>query len=446
MIDAKLLRKYDVPVPRYTSYPTALSFEPMTDVPEPSFGADSGPVSLYFHLPFCRKLCWYCACTKVISGRQSKSGTYLDRLFNEMELRLDSLADRDVVQLHLGGGTPTFFLAEELEALARWVRARLAVSADADFSIEIDPRELNDEQVVTLAKVGFNRASLGVQDHDPRVQKAINRHQPREMTQSAVERLRDAGISALNFDLVYGLPFQTVDSFRKTIEDVIALGPDRLAVYSYAHVPWAAPAQKLVTRDTELPGVDEKIGMFLEATRLLTDAGFVHIGMDHFARPDDDLSTSLQAGTLRRNFMGYTTHRGVDIQAFGASAISQTQDAYFQNHREIAQWEESVDAGEAPVFRGFELDHDDRVRRDVIMQVMCSNRVDLDQVGAKWGIDAHDYFAEELSELDSLAADGLIEADAKGFVVTATGRFLVRNVAATFDARRRSQSGFSKAI
>ena len=394
---------------------------------------------------YCRALCWYCACNKVVTRRQSKSGLYLDRLLAELELRAESLEHRPIVQMHLGGGTPTFFTATDLEALARFVRSRLDVVDDAELSIEIDPRELDDDQIAALADTGFTRASLGVQDHDPRVQEAIHRIQPYEMTQSAVDRLRNAGIGAINVDLVYGLPHQTEASFRETVRDVIALEPDRLAIYSYAHVPWAAPAQKLLTRDTELPGADAKIAMFLAAAELLADHGYVHIGMDHFARPDDSLSEALREGTLRRNFMGYTTHRGVDIHGFGASAISQTPNTYFQNARELAEWEERVSSGETPVIRGYRLSTEDRLRRDAIMSVMCSNRLDFSSIGDPYDIDGLDFFATSFDALEQLADDGLVRMEDGILDVTAKGRFLVRNVAHTLDTRRELR-GFSKAI
>ncbi len=445
LINADLLRKYNVPTPRYTSYPTALAFEPMDALPDSNTAPDE-PVALYFHLPFCRSLCWYCACTRVITRRQAKSGLYLERLFAELDSRLDRLGTRPVVQVHLGGGTPTFFQAEELEALARYVHERLNVARDAEFSVEIDPRELHEEQIDALARSGFNRASLGVQDHDPRVQKAIHRDQPWEQTARAVRELRSAGIRNINFDLIYGLPFQSVESFGKTIDDVLTLAPDRLAVYSYAHVPWAAPAQKLVVRDTELPDANEKIGMFLAAADILESEGYTHIGMDHFAVAEDALTTALADGTLRRNFMGYTTRRGVDIHAFGMSAISQTGDAYFQNHRELGPWEAAVDSGLAPVVRGYVLDRDDQLRRDLIMQIMCSNQVDFAELGEAWDVDAPAYFATELDELSSLVDDGLVDVDEHRLRVTRRGRFLVRNIASVFDATRRGQSRYSRAI
>lgn len=438
----ELLARYDVPTPRYTSYPTALAFEAMDDIP-PDEG--EGPVSLYFHMLFCRQLCWYCACTKEITRQQSRSGVYLDRMLTELELRAKTIAHRPIVQMHLGGGTPTFFTAEELGALTRFVRDRFDVASDADLSIEIDPRELSDEQVAVLAEAGYTRASLGVQDHDPSVQEAIHRIQPFEVTAHAVERLRRAGIRDVNFDLVYGLPHQTAESFAKTAKDVATLRPDRLAVYSYAHVPWVAPAQKLLTRNLELPNASQKIEMFLAAAEVFESHGYRHIGMDHFALPDDTLTTALDDGEMRRNFMGYTTHRGVDIHAFGASAISQTQRTYFQNARDLGDWEAAIDEGRPAVVRGVVLTDEDRLRRAVIMGVMCSNRVNLAEIATRFG-SSPNHFAAELSALAPLVADGLVELEDHVLEVTPLGRFLVRNVAAVFDASRDRHQGYSRAV
>lgn len=441
----ELLARYNVPTPRYTSYPTALAFEPM-EPPRPTTADAGRPVSLYFHMIFCRSMCWYCACTKEITHSTSRGGQYLDRLLGELELRADWLHHRPIVQMHLGGGTPTFFTSAELEALTRFVRYRFDVSPDAELSIEIDPREVSDEQIDALARSGYRRASLGVQDHEPTVQAAINRHQPYEMTAGVTRRLRAAGIDAVNFDLVYGLPHQTPESFRRTVEDVADLEPNRLAIYSYAHVPWAAPSQKLLTRNAELPGPAAKIEMFLAAAEVLLERGYRHIGMDHFARAEDTLTTALDEGSLQRNFMGYTTHRGIDIHAFGASAISQTRDTYFQNPRELSAWEAAIDAQQLPATRGITLTLEDEVRRAAIMGIMCSQNVDLTTLGEPFGVDAVAMLGPDLAALEPLARDGLVEVHGTQVRVTPLGRFLVRNVAAVFDARSRAVEGYSRAV
>lgn len=444
-IDRNLLKKFDTPTPRYTSYPTALSFAPIT-ADELSEGmAGDGPLSIYFHLPFCRSLCWYCACTKVITKDQSQSRAYLSRLRTEFEARLPYLRGREVVQMHLGGGTPTFFTPDELRELSAFVRDALSFAPHAEVSVEIDPREVTLEHVRALREAGFNRASLGVQDHNPDVQKFIHREQPFEQTAQVVQWLREAGFGGINFDLIYGLPGQTRESFKETIADVIALRPDRLAVYSYAHVPWAAPAQKLLER-RPMPSPDEKIDLFKQAAEQFVDAGWQHIGMDHFALPDDALSTALDAGLLRRNFQGYSTWKGTDIHGFGMSSISQTQTMYFQNARELDAWNAKIDAGESTVEKGISLTSEDQIRRDAIMAVMCSNRLNFEDFSREHGIAFESNFASEIEALRGFHADGLVSLTPESLEVTALGRFFVRNIAATFDAYRKQQTGFSRAV
>ncbi|MEZ4460690.1 MAG: oxygen-independent coproporphyrinogen III oxidase [bacterium] len=444
-IDRALLKQFDVPAPRYTSYPTALSFRELEPGELEAGMAGDGPLSLYFHLPFCRSLCWYCACTKVITRDQSKSADYLAQLEVELDQRMPFLQGRNVVQIHLGGGTPTFFLPDELRTLGKMIRARLSVAQDAEISVEIDPREVTREHIAALRDAGFNRASLGVQDHNPEVQKIIHREQPLEQTRQVVDWLREFGFSAINFDLIYGLPGQTSASFRETIADVIQMRPDRLAVYSYAHVPWAAPAQKLLERHP-MPSADAKLELFAQAAEQFVNAGWTHIGMDHFALPDDALAIALETGNLRRNFQGYSTWKGTDIHGFGMSSISQTQTMYFQNARELDDWNAKLDGGASVVDRGITLTTEDHVRRDVIMAIMCSNRVEFDGFSRDHDVDFANHFTDELAELQTFAAQGLVKIDATGFRVTATGRFFVRNIAAIFDTYRQRQSGFSKAV
>lgn len=444
-IDRNLLKRFDTPTPRYTSYPTALSFSPieLEDL-DAGIGGD-GPLSIYFHLPFCKSLCWYCACTKVITRDQSKSAEYLERLRVEFAQRLPILKGRQVVQIHLGGGTPTFFTPDELRSLASMVRDELEIAPNAEISVEIDPREVSLDHVIALRESGFNRASLGVQDHNPDVQKFIHREQPFEQTAQVVKWLRDAGFGGINFDLIYGLPGQTKASFRETINDVISLRPDRLAVYSYAHVPWAAPAQRLLEK-RPMPNPDEKIDLFKQAAEQFVNAGWQHIGMDHFALPDDALATGLLSDNLRRNFQGYSTWKGTDIHGFGMSSISQTKTMYFQNTRDLDDWNSRIDRGVSTIEKGLTLTPDDQIRRDAIMAVMCSNRLDYREFSDSHGIEFASYFEAELQTLTEFASDGLIEMDADGFKVTALGRFFVRNIAATFDAHRKQQTGFSRAV
>lgn len=447
-IDLPLLKRFDVPVPRYTSYPTALNLTATTaqDVVafEKSHPANSD-VSLYFHLPFCASLCWYCACTKVITDDKTKSRPYLDRIRVELDLKRDLIEGRELVQLHLGGGTPTFFTPEELHELGDMTRELVNWAPDAEIGIEIDPRTVTPEHIGTLRTAGFNRASLGVQDHDPEVQKAIHRIQPLEQTQAVVDALREHEFQSINMDLIYGLPLQTADSMTRTINDVLSMRPDRLAVYSYAHVPWAAPAQKILEKRHGLPSADEKLGLFLKAASMLMDAGYVHIGMDHFALPEDPLSVALKAGTLRRNFQGYSTYAGVDIHGFGMSSISQTHLQYFQNMRDLGDWERALDHGQLPINKAVILSPEDVMRREIIMSIMCSAHLDLATICQTHQIDV-DYFSPELTALKEFEDLGLVELSTNEVKVTEVGRFFVRNIAGVFDAYRQSQTGFSKAI
>jgi len=447
-IDLEILKKFDVPVPRYTSYPTALSL--VSSTPEDvrsteALSPGTGDISLYFHLPFCASLCWYCACTKVITDDQSKSRPYLNRVRRELEMKKDWFEGRPMSQLHLGGGTPTFMTPAELLELSKMTQEFIEWAPDAEVGIEIDPRTVNEDHVRLLAEAGFNRASLGVQDHDPAVQKAIHRVQPLEQTQRAVDALRSNGFGSINMDLIYGLPVQTLDSFTQTISDVIEMRPERLAVYSYAHVPWAAPAQKILEKRHGLPSADEKLALFLRAASMLQDAGYVHIGMDHFALPDDSLSVALAEGTLRRNFQGYSTHAGVDIHGMGMSSISQTHHQYFQNARTLEDWEASIDAGRLPITKAVVLNDEDMLRREIIMSIMCSAKLDLEATCRAHGT-SHEDFETEWAELKEFENLGVVELDGHFVKVTEVGRFFVRNIASTFDQYRQSQQGFSKAI
>jgi oxygen-independent coproporphyrinogen-3 oxidase len=446
----ELARRFNVPTPRYTSYPTALGFEEVNaeDVWSYEQRSDSdAPVSLYFHLPFCRKLCWYCACSKKITKNQAKSGEYLQRLFRELELKREQLEGRKLVQFHLGGGTPSFFTGEELYTLVSRAREILTPAADAEFAIEIDPRELSPDQVRWLGRAGFNRASLGVQDHAPSVQRIINREQPYEMTRDAVRWLRDEGIRGVNFDLVYGLPGQTVESFRHTMDDIVELRPDRLAVYSYAHVPWVAPAQKLLER-ARIPGPDEKLTLFDIAAERLLDAGYEFVGMDHFALPDDELAVAARENNLHRNFMGYTTRPDAELHGLGVTAISQTDGRYFQNERELQDWEQRIDAGELPIARGVRLSEEDQRRRAIIMAIMCRTKFRFDELRGIESTAAFEAeFSTELEALGEFEEAGLIRRTENGLEVLPTGRFFVRNIARVFDAYSSAHKDrFSKAV
>ena len=438
-----LVRKYDRPGSRYTSYPSAAEFHDGVTEREVRerlrAGERAGPrdLSLYLHLPFCRSLCWYCGCTTVITRRQSDSDSYVAGLAREMT-RMAALlppAGR-VVQLHAGGGTPTFLTPGEIRLLGEAVRGAFTLADDVEAGVEIDPRRLTREHVDALAAAGFNRASLGVQDHDPAVQRAVNRIQPPEVTARAAEWVRAAGFRSLNVDLIYGLPHQTVESFECTLADVLALAPDRLAVFSYAHVPWMKPAQRLL-EGSALPAAGVKLDILLHTVQRLEGAGYVYVGMDHFARADDELASAQREGTLQRNFQGYSTRAGTDLYGFGMSAISHAHGAFWQNHKTLDDYGRDVAAGALPVARGYVLTADDHIRGRLIARLMCDARLDFAALGTSLGVDVREYFRTELAALAPLADDGLVDLGADGLAVTRLGRLFLRNLAMCFDPRAR---------
>lgn len=451
-MDAALLSKYNQSVPRYTSYPTALEFNTIDDQEScEAILSDSqnatGPLSLYFHLPFCRSLCWFCACTKIISTDQSIADRYLDYLEMEMDLIIPHLArDRAAVQLHFGGGTPNFLSPKQIARLGRMIHSRFDFAEDAELSIEIDPRTLTEEKVEAFVAMGVNRASIGVQDLDDDVQKAIHRIQSSEMNRMAIKWLRSAGIQSLNVDLIYGLPLQTVESFRRTLDEVLEYGPDRLAIFSYAHVPWSKAAQKIIERSS-IPDAALKIQLLELIVETLAERGYIHIGMDHFTLPNDSLAIAQQADTLQRNFQGYSLYADTEICAFGISSISQTGRTYRQNVKTIEEYYDRLDAGKYPIERGCLLVREDQIRREVIMRLMCDMRLDYKRIGEAFDIDFMHHFGPELLKLKSLERDGLIDMHKDGLSVSDRGRLLVRNIAAVFDAHiEANRNAYSKAV
>lgn len=438
--DPALVRKYNQPGPRYTSYPTAPHFR--DDIPDENLLAEclessrNNPrISLYIHLPFCETACWFCGCTRVISRDRNKADIYLDYLEKEIALTLPHLApDCRVTQIHFGGGTPTFLTPEQIERLGRILRSSFTIDADCERGVEIDPRRLSREHISALAAIGCNRASLGVQDLTPEVQQAINRIQPMEQTAQAIEWLRAENIHSINVDVIYGLPLQTVESFHATMEALIGLAPDRFAVFSYAHVPWIKPAQKIFDHRNNLPDADTKLLILQETVHQLTAAKYQYIGMDHFAREDDELSVARRNGTLQRNFQGYSTRGGVDICALGMSAISQTANTYRQNLKEIDEYYSAIDTQKVPVSKGYFLSHDDHIRRTTIMQLMCNLHVDFDDLSQRLNINFADYFKDAIQALTPLRDDGLVHVTPSSISVTQSGRFLLRNIAMPFDA------------
>jgi oxygen-independent coproporphyrinogen III oxidase len=452
-VDLELVRKYNVPGPRYTSYPPATHFT--NEIAPEAFvdhiRADSQverDLSLYFHLPFCYSLCWFCGCTTVITADQKKSAQYLGYLAREMDLMKPLLnPKRKVVQLHFGGGTPTFLLPDEIRRLGDMIHSRFTLAPDVEAGVEVDPRRLTRDHLVALREVGFNRGSMGVQDDDPVVQKAVHRIQPFEMTRQVVEWMREVGFHSVNIDLIYGLPYQTPPSFAKTLDEILSLKPDRFAVFNYAHVPWMKPAQKILKAEV-LPSPETKLELLKLTIERLTSEGYVYIGMDHFARAGDELAVAQKQKTLQRNFQGYSTRGGTDIYAFGMSSISQAEGFYWQNHKELPSYYAALDAGKLPVSRGYIMTAEDKLRRTTIMRLMCDLGLDYADMSKLLGLDFKAHFAHELDSLDDMEADGLVVKTPQGLLVTDLGRLLIRNIAMRFDAYAdtRRENRFSRTI
>jgi oxygen-independent coproporphyrinogen-3 oxidase len=438
-VNLDLVRKYNVAGPRYTSYPPATRFTAALAEPElAAMIAENNTtgrgLSLYFHLPFCETLCWFCGCTTVITQHHGASKPYLDYLEREvaqMAARLNPR--RKVVQLHWGGGSPTFLQPDEIRRLGEIIRKHFTLAEDVEAGVEIDPRRLTRAHLEALREAGFNRASLGVQDFDPQVQAAVHRIQPRALTQQTLDWARELGFGSVNFDLIYGLPHQTVATFQQTLDTVLAMAPDRLAVFSYAHVPWIKPAQKILEQKI-LPSPEVKLELLkMVIERLTAGERYVYIGMDHFARPTDELVRAQEQKTLQRNFQGYSTRGEADIYAFGMSAISQIPGAYWQNEKELPGYFGALDGGKTPLARGYVLTEEDRIRRETIMRVMCDLALDYATMSAKLGVNFAEHFETELATLAPFAADGLVTFHPTGLEVTDAGRLFIRNIAMCFD-------------
>jgi len=459
-LDPELLRRYDKPGPRYTSYPTAPQF--MTGFGPQDFthfATESGhstptrPLSLYVHIPFCASPCLYCGCNRVITRSAAQASAYVERLQREIKSVAALFGEREIVQLHFGGGTPNFLTPQQLGAIVERLRAHFRFSdrPDREFSIEIDPRFIRSEDFAELARLGINRVSLGVQDFDSEVQLAVNRVQGAELTFRAIEACRNAGIHSINVDLMYGLPRQSLASFRNTLHAIVRARPTRLAVYGYAHMPQLFKPQRRI-RSSELPDPPTRVKLLTAAIQILGSAGYRHIGMDHFALPDDELVRAQDAGTLQRNFMGYTTHAGCDLLGLGVSAISHLGNSYSQNSRELPAWEAAVDAGQPPVWRGMQLDADDVIRADVIGRIMCQGELDIATIENRYAIDFWTYFATAREQLAVLEADGLVWSCSSRILATPQGRYLLRVIAGCFDrylpaaSLVHSPGTFSKAV
>lgn len=451
----ELIRRYDKLGPRYTSYPTADRFHgEFTEADYFSYleqrAADASqnpPLSIYIHVPFCESLCYFCACNKIITQDHSRTTEYLRYLAKEIELVVARIGpDRRTAQLHFGGGTPTFLSPDELRQLMALLRTHFNFLPDAELGIEIDPRTVSDDTMAMLGELGFNRTSFGVQDFDPAVQQSVNRIQPYEMVEKAVLASRQAGFESINADLIYGLPKQSLESFNRTLDRVIELAPERIALYNYAHLPSRFKAQRLII-EADLPSAELRLQIFLMSVRRLLDAGYIYIGLDHFSKPTDELNKARLDKSLHRNFQGYTTRADCDLIGFGVSAIGKVGHSYSQSVRTVKAYYEHLDAGHLPVEKGFALTADDVLRRQVIMELMCSGPVDFAAINAAHGIDFVSYFADELEKLKTYEDAALITVDAHSIHVTPKGRMFVRAVGMVFDKHlAQSTAKFSKLI
>ncbi|WP_116474683.1 oxygen-independent coproporphyrinogen III oxidase [Zobellella maritima] len=437
--DQGLIEKYNYSGPRYTSYPTALEFNESFGMAE--FGAAVGrypdrPLSLYVHIPFCHKLCYYCGCNKVITRHQGKADTYLDFLEREIETLAPRFAGRTVTQLHWGGGTPTFLSEPQIRRLTGLLRSHFHFAEQGEFSIEIDPREIELDVLALLRREGFNRISLGVQDFNKEVQQVVNREQDNDFIKALVLRARELGFVSTNLDLIYGLPLQTPESFHHTLEQIVALSPDRLSVFNYAHLPGRFPAQRKLN-EADIPKPARKLAMLQDTIGYLTAEGYQFIGMDHFAKPDDSLAVAQRQGQLHRNFQGYTTQGDCDLLGLGVSAISMIGDAYSQNHKDLKRYYGQLDKLGHAQWQGYALNQDDCLRRDLIKTLICNFELDFAPLEQAYNINFADYFAEDIRLMQTFVDDGLVELSADRLSVPPRGRLLIRNICMCFDVHLR---------
>ena len=455
VFDFDLIKKYDQSGPRYTSYPTALQFDDSFDSHAYAETARESnhsekALSLYFHIPFCDTVCFYCGCNKIATKDRTKAQPYLDRVFQEMSLQSELFDnERTVEQLHWGGGTPTFIshaqMAELMQKTADYFK--LADNDSGEYSIEIDPREATAETVKLLRELGFNRMSLGVQDFDHDVQVAVNRIQTEEQTLTVLDSAREQGFRSVSIDLIYGLPFQSVKSFEKTLDRIIKASPDRLSVFNYAHLPNIFKPQRRIN-ESELPSAEEKLDILTMTADKLADAGYVYIGMDHFAKPDDELAVAQRNGSLYRNFQGYSTHAECDLIGLGVTSIGMVGSTYSQNLKTLEEYYEAIDNNRLAVFRGLRLTHDDEIRRDVITSLICNFELIVATIEKRWQINFSDYFADELQALSVMIDDELVSYESDRIEVLPKGRFLIRNICMVFDIymKQQQKNSFSKVI
>lgn len=447
IIDKEMIIKYDVKGPRYTSYPTALQFHSLfTEDKYRWFVNDSNqhfipkPLSLYLHIPFCKSLCYYCGCHKFITSNHDKVEKYLNSIKREIELQAKLFdKDRDLKQIHFGGGTPTYLTIGQLQELLQTIKENFTPSKhDLEIAIEVDPRTTDINDIHLMAELGINRMSFGVQDFDKEVQVAINRIQGRQQTLELLQAARQAGVKSISTDIIYGLPKQTTQSFKKTLNTIIDARPDRVALYNYAHIPDKIKSQTLIATNA-IPSSNEKLELMCMSIQSLTDAGYQHIGMDHFALPEDALSISLEKGTLHRNFQGYSTHGDCDIIGIGVSAISRVNETYSQNDKELNSYHAKVKKDKLPIIKGYALSEEDQICSDVIQEIMCRKYVNFVEFSYKHQINFSYYFHQELAQLKPMINDGLITVTEEEFTVTSKGRLFLRNIAMAFDTYLMNQ-------
>lgn len=452
--DSDLIRRYNVQGPRYTSYPTALQFAEFEPEELEKAIANSPlkdrDLSLYVHLPFCANLCYYCACNKIVTRKREPAIEYLDLLYRELDLVAPLFAGRQISQLHWGGGTPTFLYDEQIAALMGKIREHFSFRNDShgEFSIEVDPRTVDADRIAHLRAVGFNRLSLGIQDFAPAVQKAVNRIQSYEDTQEVIEAARLCGFRSISVDLIYGLPFQSYESFKNTLDQIVSLKPDRISIYNYAHLPDRFPPQKRILA-TDLPEPAEKLRILELCIKYLTTSGYIYIGMDHFALPDDELAIAQRDGTLQRNFQGYSTYSDCDLLALGITGISHIGNSYSQNSKVMEDYRAHLLADRLPVEKGAIIDEDDQVRKQVIKELICNFTLEFKKLEERFNINFDEYFAEEMLLLQPMENDGLVILNADSITVTATGRLFIRNICMVFDRYMKQaalENRFSKAI
>ena len=451
-IDLEILKKYNQPGPRYTSYPTAPLFSGdftardfTQEIIETNREAASD-ISLYFHFPFCESLCYFCGCNMMVSRDRTLIREYNERLKREIDALAPLIStNRKVSQMHWGGGTPSYLTPDEILDVGAFIKSKFNFADDIEASVEIDPRGLTRAHVEAFREIGFNRTSLGVQDFNPQVQETINRIQPEDITRQTIEWARELNFGSINLDLIYGLPFQTLESFRQTVEKVIDISPDRIAVFNYAHVPWLKKHQNIFKVET-MPTPDERLVILKQTIEQLVQNGYDYIGLDHFAKPTDELSIAQKNNTLYRNFQGYSTRAGTDVYAFGVSAISQFQDIYAQNLKNLKEYYERIETNEAATNVGYRMTFDDHVRRETIMQLMCHLQIDKRAIEGKFGIDFESYFAADLPKLAPFIVDELLENNAERIFIKGAGKLIIRNVAMCFDAYLAEMTKVNKPV